>query len=224
MNTLAVVPTCGASNETLLKLCKVLNDDGAETVLILNNMSPEAEFSLEASIAWYPRVRVMRWVDDFNIYAAWNWGIDEARSSGKDTVMILNDDIEIGRGSVKLVHDTLMAHPNHGAVGWDYTTARPTSDFRNGEYVSGTYRKGGIGGFAFGVRSDSLLIDERFTWWGGDDDLLNKIERRMGRRCMILRGLGVVHHTSTSTLARPEVLANVGNDRTLMLETWGESW
>lgn len=222
------IPTCGESNETLLPLVQMLSEEGIPTLVCINNLPVAESQSLAQRVnrkmvaAWQWDVRI-----PFNIYQAWNVGLRMARFHEHSSVAILNDDIEIGRGSVAAVDAALNSHPNIGCVGWNYRAEpREMDPVHHGPlgYVSGSFRKGGIGGFAFAIKVDTPEIDTQFQWWGGDDDLFNTIERRMARRLAILHDAGVRHHTSRSAHARPESMAGVAADRAYMLEKWGESW
>ena len=112
--------------------------------------------------------------------------------------------------------------PSIGIIGWD-----PDPAFGKPQYnipVVGSYREGGITGFAFVVRPvPGIRFDESFHWWGGDDDIVYQY-RQAGYHAIKMVGRAVLHWASTTSNARPEVLSGIGEDRQRLLDKWGRTW
>jgi hypothetical protein len=150
----------------------------------------------------------------------WNYGIRVGKETGHH-VGILNDDVWLDHRTILPMSQILDSR--RAIAGWDHVHTNMTELIRV-QHVRGTYRKGGIGGFAFAVNPKLVeLIDERFQWWGGDDDLVNQT-RKNGWQVVVGVGLGVIHHYSTSTVQRPVHPDIIAADRALMLDKWGEAW
>lgn len=215
---LAVIPSCGES-PLLFDLVSTLSRDSSVLVM-LNSVKgdPEPLWTGIAEAGGTP----LHYRQPVNIYHLWNKGIELARQARSTSLSILNDDIRIGSGSVLAMDQIIQA--GWGAVGWDYLHP-DMNNLDRMRRVDGSYRRGGIGGFAFAINpwAPPRLIDERFSWWGGDDDLFNLI-REAGFDLGVAVGIGVHHETSTSSNARPEVLARTDADRQLLMDIWGETW
>jgi hypothetical protein len=166
--------------------------------------------------------KVHHWQGEGRIYEIWNWAIQQGKKNGCSTVSILNDDIEIDGESVHRIDMEMGCLDGLALVGWDWTddeVAEPGI-----QQVFGSYRKRGIGGFAFMVKpNDVPYIDERFNWWGGDDDLFMGT-MAAGHNIGLFMGEKVRHHTSTSATANPQVYDRCSDDRQLLLDRWGETW
>jgi hypothetical protein len=90
--------------------------------------------------------------------------------------------------------------------------------------VDGTFRHGGLGGFAFFVDPRFVEpIPPAYNWWYGDDHLVNAT-RAKGGRVGVYGQFRVVHHTSTTGNAHWERLAPlVAGDRVAYVERWGDT-
>ena len=150
-------------------------------------------------------------------YTMWNQAIDRAAAtSGK--VAILNDDIRIPPRMISHLENALVAH-DLTLVCPDYQSSNDlldtdTTSFRI-EYVTGTYRHGGITGSAFLIDAKRApIIDERFRIWYGDDDLVWKISKA-GGKIAILRGLPLDHVGSVTVNSTPWVPAAIREDVSL---------
>jgi len=96
------------------------------------------------------------------------------------------------------------------------------------DLVRGTYKDGGLAGFAFTVRGewfDRLSFDEDFEWWFGDDDLVAQIEQ-LGGTTGVVRATWVQHVDggSQTLLQRvPDVYAGLLRDYERMVSKWGHA-
>lgn len=213
-----MIPTCGASPH-LIHLVTRLSTNGVRACVVINNVDDRTSIKLMGQVVAAGGY-VFMWPDQANIYEVWNWAIKQAQDAGVSSLAILNDDIEIDPADVGRLDSFLLMHKNLAIVGWDYA-GRPLADL---QFVRGSYRRGGVGGFAFSVKPERVpFIDERFNWWGGDDDLFHQTEAN-GFRLAIAPGAHVTHYTSTSATARPSVYDRCGEDRELLLSKWGDTW
>lgn len=159
-------------------------------------------------------------------YGMWNEARREAYARGRDVVALLNDDICLGAGGLRLVCDVLLAHPEVGLVGFDYTRSpSETTDPEAGlRVVSGTPRRGGIGGWAFALRADLWPtigpVSEAYHIWYGDDELFCMVEDA-GLSLAICEGAGVEHETSTTLNEFPELRLQTDSDLQLFVSRWG---
>lgn len=214
------IPSCGQSAH-LLPLVRSLTAAGTAVCVVINNMRSRDEMSLISQVVQAGGF-VYVWPGQANIYAMWNWAIKQGRDHNCSSVSILNDDIEIEPESVMVMDMELECLEGLAILGWDYTDRTvPEPEIQQ---VNGSYRKGGVGGFAFMVKPhDVPYIDERFSWWGGDDDLFLGTAA-LGHNLGIFWGMKVIHHTSTTASQNPSVYDRCGEDRQLLLDKWGDTW
>lgn len=203
------IPTIGRSPVLVELILSLAADPIVRRITIGDNgMEPDQLALIEAACdrIFYAEVTDQRGV---GLYAMWNQAITEADGH----LAILNDDVRIPMGMVSclalaaLAHDLTLVCP-------DYALTDPHLSLHV-ELVQGTYRDGGVCGFAFLVDADRCpLIDERFRIWYGDDDLVWKI-REQGGRVGILRGLPVEHLGSLSVNSSDWVPAAQAEDAAL---------
>jgi GT2 family glycosyltransferase len=164
------------------------------------------------------------------IYSIWSLIMDQAYEAG-ELAVILNDDIRIHPSSLR-VAGAVFADPKRraGVAGWDPDVPVEEYHYVLPVPVSGTYREGGVTGFAFAidpgiVDADGVLVrpDVDFGWWGGDDDLVWNV-MKAGRVAFKMSGIGVDHAASTSSSQRPEVLASLEQDRNRLLYKHRRAW
>jgi hypothetical protein len=193
-------------------IVQLVQDGGADRIVVLDN-GYDPPLGTHA-IAGYETVRD----ESPSIYALWNHGFARARAAGCDKVVLLNDDVELigpnwlRRLTAPLHDETWVTCPDH------------TRRLLAGAYeeTSGTYRHGGMPGFAFAVDASALLskpFDERYSWWYGDDDFVFRVERDGGR---IVRVGGLhLNHVESATLNQTDVRDAVARDAELFHATWG---
>lgn len=212
---LAVIPTIGHS-PLLRRLVDQLREEEVEVLLIVNNANP-GEFLVHGDI----ELHFPKWK---GIYKQWNLGMAIGAYHDRPT-LILNDDVILAPGAATLVADELR-RGEWAVIGFDYAQVvnPPTPQVKS---VIGTYRHGGVGGFAFGVNPNLCTrVDDRFMWWGGDDDLVLGTAAA-GRKVGVMYGAQVFHPEPSRTAnAYPELLPEgwVENDRNLLIEKWGGAW
>lgn len=220
MKGLAVIPTIGRSS-LLVPLVERLRGEDFAVVLIDNeppcNAGSPLYDALDARYIWRPAWR--------GIYRQWNLGIRLGAYLDAPT-LILNDDIVLDPGAATRMADWLDG--DYAVLGFDY--GRPLWMHLQHPYIEqvfGTYRQCGVGGFAFGVNPRRCArVDERFQWWGGDDDLMHATMAK-GERIGLLKGAYVAHPTPSLTAnANPHLLPEgwAEHDRALMEDKWGGAW
>lgn len=167
-----------------------------------------------------------------SIYRMWNDAIFycqvfKSRNDGDPYLMLLNDDVRIQDRIIENMRKIMDHHPEVGILGADYTTTMydTVTDTLTYREVHGSYKDGGIGGWAFMLRT-SLRVecDEQFEWWCGDDDLFRQVEEK-GYKLGIADGCWVEHMHGGSQTERmyPELEHAKGRDVERMRAKWG-SW
>lgn len=215
---LIAIPTCGAS-PYLKPLVQSLSAEADNIVVMINHVDEQRAAGIVDEIDDYASWEYHR--DEPGIYWLWNQAVQMGRDT-EECVAILNDDLEMDARTLEPM-ESAMWQRGYAILGWDYVH-RNMYNLDRIQPVQGTFRRGGIGGFAFCVHPKLVDdIDERFHWWGGDDDLVYRTIQK-GHQVGIAMGLGVTHHPSMSAAARPEVLEHVEEDRLLLRSKWGESW
>lgn len=229
MRSVVVIPSIGCSAR-LSGVVRAGLASGADEVAVLENQDgsrhdPTALMRLHDD-DMLKQTRYER-LPGLGLYAIWNRGMAIAQNDkpGPAIAVILNDDIEIPSGTIRLLINTLKANPSIAVLGADYKTPHlDPLDEPTINYCRGTYRSGGIGGFAFACRADLCRVDEQFEWWGGDDDLVNSAVQA-GFRTAVLLGAPVRHpEPETSAVKFPELNEAKDRDRARMLAKWGETW
>jgi len=155
-----------------------------------------------------------------SIYHLWNVGFERAKAVGCEVVIFLNDDVELIGDPARWVSRIVspFRDPDVWATCPDHTETLPDGTTRE---VLGTYRHGGMPGFAFAVWADKHEnFDERYSWWYGDDAFAFKIERDGGK---IIRVGGLhVKHNQSSTLNKTDVTDALVSDTLLFQQEWPE--
>lgn len=155
------------------------------------------------------------------IYEQWNHALDQGATRAR-YVALLNDDIEVAAGALAAVADLADTDHDVAVIGLDYNCtpiAKPR--FR---YCHGSWRLGGIGGFAFVVAATvAPRVDTQFEWWGGDDDLFWAVEEA-GHKLAVAEGVCVLHHHSISANQTPWTGEAAARDHARLLAKWGKAW
>lgn len=153
------------------------------------------------------------------LYPSWNDAIRRARETGVK-LAILNDDIALPiPNSISRALQVWDEHPEVAVLGFDHTDT-----IKSGlRFCRGSYRHGGVPGFAFMVDPTKVVeADERFQWWGGDDDIFFHAERDGHKlaRCWVR-----VQHSAETTASKRSWTHEVRDaDRAFMKKKWGDAW
>lgn len=172
-----------------------------------------------------PYVHVMD-TEGMNISEQWQWGFEHAQRLSCSRVHVLNDDVVLNSASIPAMTLAMASDYRIGLAGYDYFPERPLErvNFQRFLFCEGTYREGGVGGFAFCARTDGPGPDPQFEWWGGDDDWVWQVNKD-GKRTAVAIGVPVRHPSSeTSAITRPELGEAKGRDHARLLAKWGRAW
>jgi GT2 family glycosyltransferase len=156
------------------------------------------------------------------LHKMWNAGIDLALARDEAPhVAILNNDLVLGSDFCRRLGETLDADPQLWAVSPNYDGR----SIDGVEYVTSTFKNGGLAGFAFMVSGGALghvWFDEALHWWYGDDDLVAQIEAA-GRRVGITSATTIEHVDGGSQTIRysSDVMVAIEHDVLFMYEKWG---
>ena len=232
-----IIPSIGESEYLPGLLAALIREDDVGSVVVVDNSPMESPLQRAAERALSPGdtfsdiydavrtgfIHIVR-IPGQSIYKTWNMGMDRAHELGTACV-ILNDDIILSPGSLKVAEDILVAscwtEPPLMLVGLEHLSTGPLSGVRE---VTGTFRTGGFGGFAFAVNPARCpRVDERFRWWYGDDDLAERI-KAVGGRMVVARGARVQHpKPSTSGNRHPWTAVAAAEDAVLFKELWPDA-
>ncbi len=125
---------------------------------------------------------------------AWNMGAQLAEG---EVLCFVNDDVQVGKGSIEALHEVLVASPDVGEVG------PRGAKWRNGQHVAmaGEERMeeaDAIAGFLFMIREPLFReiggFDVRYTPAGFEEVDMSYEIRRRGFKCLVVPGLAVHHH------------------------------
>lgn len=197
------IPSIGRSGQMLHDLVDMCWDE-ADVVEVWDNQD---------MVAPIPGVEIVRCPVD-SIYAEWNFFAKEYGPSHH--LAFLNDDIEMARGTLPALRRMCEAGAGIASVSPGINLPKASEACRPRQ-VAGTFRQGGICGWAFMVARGCYPVegvDERFRVWYGDDDLVWKM-RANGHRAVRCEGLSVRHATSTTVNSLSWVLEAQAADAAL---------
>lgn len=146
-----------------------------------------------------------------NISRWWNLGLDaiEDLDWGRWNVLVVNDDVVMGPGSVAVLASTLRAV--EAALAFSGSKKRTLSR-DDSERITG---------WCFMLRGESgLRADERMEWWYGDNDLDWRARREGGS--VTVPGVGHVHRDPNGYTNRvPDLAVQTVRDREVFRAKWG---
>lgn len=161
--------------------------------------------------------------DGKTIYEMWDWGFTCSRYA--DHVLFLNNDLELHPSTVLALSQALASRDDYWIAYPDYNRnlGNPMKNMCNYIETSGTYRHGGMSGFCFMLKTKMVdwdpLVDPRFVWWGGDDDIAFEVEARGGRQIRVL-GLPI-EHMNEGTARHHDLGIQKATDLKAVIEKWG---
>ncbi len=228
VKTLTFVPFLDRLDDLTRPLLHHLVNDatGLDDLLMASNGPVSHEtlaFQAEAqAISDY--IRVVHW-PGWSIYEMWNEAIE--RGIEYDAVIILNNDVTLSADCITLLAEALQ----NDAVGLAAPFYQDREDKGRDEVVHGTLRTFGWWGAAFGVKTQTLKdhavppIDERFKWWGGDDDLAEQINKA-GLEQRLITGTSFVHLGGGSQTGNtlPWIEEAKAGDKALYASKYGKAW
>lgn len=226
MKLFAVIPTIGERNETLVPMCRQLEDDGVTTLVVYNREDPGPVVDLNlpsipyASPDHAPYVVTHYWQPggQVNLSKIWNMGLDRAEKLAGDeefTVAVFNDDLTLPPGLVNEFADALQREGSSAVY------AQPWSDLPNMTNHDPWHLGNRMVGYAFALRGwDGLRADEDFLWWWGDSDLDWRARSKRGV-CAIGVPTLIHHDPNGYTNRRPELAEQAGRDRETFQRKFG---
>ena len=121
------------------------------------------------------------------IHTMWNLGMSMANEG--DHVLFLNDDVTINSHTIAGLKNALAQDPRVGLVCPHYANTPAQSDVETFTTCRGKYDgTGGMAGFAMMLASDLVpqwRFDESMKWWYGDDLLVDWVNKKQNRVCLI---------------------------------------
>ena len=131
----------------------------------------------------------------------WNHGMQFANAG--DHVLFLNDDVRIDASTVSGLVTALAEDSRIGLVCPKYAGDSDV-DIISHSTCRGRYDgTGGMAGFAMMLANDLVphfRFDERMMWWYSDDDLVNWVNKKANRLCVI-SAKAKCHHAHSVTIA-----------------------
>jgi glycosyltransferase involved in cell wall biosynthesis len=157
------------------------------------------------------------------IQAMWNAGMKLANQG--DHVLFLNDDVTIDKATVPGLIDALIDDASIGLVCPKYAGDSDVDIIAHGTCRGRYDGTGGMAGFCMMLAADLVphwKFDERMIWWYGDDDLVNWVNLKMNRLCVITARARCTHAHSQTIENDPPInfAAVVENDRKIYEEKW----
>lgn len=225
-----VIPTIGMSDLLPALLHRLLLDGAHSVALTCNQHSRNADVvallgrSSALVNAARKEGRVSLRSHQRSIYATWNAGMTHGVNRMLP-VACLNDDIQLPPGSINVALECLPGRAIVGLqhVGGDMAVRRVEVGHQGMKAAWGTYRDGGVPGFAFVVDPTRCArVDPGFTWWYGDDDLVQGTLAK-GEACVVAVGAPVFHpEPSKSGNQMPWIAEAIARDERLFCERWPE--
>lgn len=158
------------------------------------------------------------------IYEMWQWGREAARFS--DHILFLNNDVTLHPQTILDLNKALGSEDNIWIAYPDYNAHpfhKESRRFCNYRTTRGTYRHGGMSGYCFMIKTKKIdwtpLVDPRFIWWGGDDDIAFEVESRGGKQVRVV-GLPI-EHMNEGTARHHDLGAQKAADLKAVIEKWG---
>lgn len=226
LQTMVAIPTLGESPWLPDMVASIMADPGVDRLVILDNTPGDRfVFQVETLDNTWARRDIHKWMVhkvSGSVYHLWNLAIRMARlnyaPSDSVSLVILNDDLELPPGAC----GSLSVARREGA--WAILGAGYGEQPEDTQEVWGSYRHGGLGGFAFAVDPRAVEpIPACYSWWYGDDHLINET-RANGGRVGVCGTVRVTHHASTTGNAHWDRLAPlVALDTEAYRERWGDT-
>ena len=157
------------------------------------------------------------------ISAMWNHGMQLANAG--DHVLFINDDVTIDTSSVMGMINALADDSRIGLVCPKYAGDSDV-DIISHTTCRGKYDgTGGMAGFAMMLAGDLVphfRFDERMMWWFSDDDLVNWVNKKANRLCVISAKARCHHAHSVTITSNPPDNFNkqVEIDRQIYEQKW----
>ncbi len=214
-----VIPTKSNINGLTTLISVLMSSEGVSRVIVVGDGTETASMlnCLPSSIikTYVPR--------GAGISAMWNHGMQFAHAG--DHVLFLNDDVTINTSTVSGLVTALAEDSRIGLVCPKYAGDSDV-DIISHSTCRGRYDgTGGMAGFAMMLASDlvpQFRFDERMMWWFSDDDLVNWVNKKANRLCVISAKARCQHAHSVTIANDPPKNFNeqVEVDRQIFNKKW----
>jgi GT2 family glycosyltransferase len=201
-----VIVSCNHAEE-LRKCLAALHaevEDPSLQVIVVDNGSKDASASLSDEFAGAQFVPLPR---NFGLTKALNIGI---RASSGDYVLLMHEDVEIGREAIVRLRDELAGHAETGAacpllINEEGRAVLQARELPSPADPDPSWRKGSPGETVSAVTGAAIMfrrllldamrnIDERYGNYGSDAELCMQV-KRANKRVVIVDGATAIHHT-----------------------------
>jgi GT2 family glycosyltransferase len=219
-----VITTIVDPDRTIGLVLKYLLDENIKEVFIYDNGHKEEDsrallsFANETDRVCYYDTRGL------SLHGQWNKALRFALDNHPCNIVLSNDDLNIDEGLVSKLCSALNSSDEY----WIAYPANKLQYNNSGIQVTrGTKADNGMDGSCFMIKSKALkdgmpLVDERFVYWGGDDDIARNVEA-IGKKQIRVSNTWS-DHMNENTSSRPEfkwMQEAKENDRILLREKWG---
>jgi GT2 family glycosyltransferase len=175
-----------------------------ELVVTLNGISPD-----EAGVP--AGVRTVSLPVNRGVAPGWNAAAAQARGA---TLVFANDDVELGAGSLRALHDALTTHADAGVVGpvgthWDIAQGRHLEWLDLDGLAPGEVRECEVvSGFLFATRRETFDaangFDEAYAPFSYEEvDFCTTVRLDLGLRCYAVAGVPQSHEFEVTRAWRP---------------------
>ena len=224
MNNYVVITTIVDPDRTIKLVSKYLLDENIKEVYIYDNgHKEEGRCSLLSFADDTDRVSYCD-TRGLSLHGQWNKALRFALDNHPCNIVLSNDDLDIDQGMVSKLSSALDSSDEY----WIAYPANKLQYNNSGiKNTRGTKADGGMDGSCFMIKSEALkagmpLVDERFVYWGGDDDIARNVEA-MGKKQIRVSNTWS-DHMNENTSSRPEfkwMQDAKESDRILLKEKWG---
>jgi hypothetical protein len=219
-----VITTIVDPDRTIGLALKYLLDNNVEEVFIYDNGHRQEDVPALLSFATNTNRVSYNDTRGLSLHGQWNKALQFALDNHPCNIVLSNDDLDIDEGLVSKLSSELNSSDEY----WIAYPANKKQYNNSGiQITKGTKADNGMDGSCFMIKSDAFksgmpLVDERFVYWGGDDDIAKNVES-MGKKQIRVNNTWS-DHINESTSSRPEfkwMQEAKENDRILLKEKWG---
>ena len=219
-----VITTIVDPDRTIGLALKYLLDENIKEVAIYDNGHREEDghtllsFANDTNRVCYYDTRGL------SLHGQWNKALQFALDNHPCNIVLSNDDLDIDEGLVSKLSSALDSNDEY----WIAYPANKLQYNNSGIKITrGTKADGGMDGSCFMIKSEAFksgmsFVDERFVYWGGDDDIARNVEMMEKQQIRVTNTWS--DHMNENTSSRPEfkwMQEAKENDRILLREKWG---
>jgi len=175
-------------------------DIAIEVIVVCNG----TESDLVDCVKSHPRIDKYC-LNKVNVGVSRGWNMGAMMAEG-DTLLFLNDDVEVGTDAIEALYDVLTKDPTIGEVGPRGSLWKGAQHDR---YVGEDHPEDAdnISGFCFMVRTETFSrvggFDIAYTPAGFEEIDFSFAIRKLGLRCRVVPGLRITHHFRHGVSAGP---------------------